>query len=71
MITNSDLVDLTLRLHAETRLAILVSDDGEERHAVWLPCSQVEIAPVGGTGVSKNNVLVTLPSWLATDKGLV
>lgn len=68
---NSDLVDLTLQKHAETKLAILVSDDGNEKRAVWLPLSQIEVAPLAGTGAAKGLVLVTLPEWLATDKGLV
>lgn len=68
---NSDLVDLMLHQHAETSLAILVSDDGVEKSAVWLPKSQIEISVAPGTGASRNVVLVTLPSWLATDKGLV
>ena len=70
--TRSDLVDLTLREHARTKLAILVSDDGEEKSAVWLPLSQIEVVPRRqrpwrASGI----VLVTLPSWLALDKGLV
>lgn len=66
----SDLVDLTMRLHHETDKAVLVSDDGEEKNAIWLPKSQIEIAPVPGTG-GAGHVLVTLPEWLATSKGLV
>lgn len=68
---NSDLTDLMLHLHAETKLAILVSDDGAEKSAVWLPKSQVEVSPAPGTGGSKNVVLVTLPEWLAIERGLV
>lgn len=63
---NSNLIDVTLKLHAETKLAILVSDDGVEKNAVWLPKSQIEYTE------PKNGVTeVTLPEWLATDKGLV
>jgi hypothetical protein len=62
----SDLVDLTVQLHHETGKAVLVSDDGDRDHAVWLPLSQVEIERKPN-GV----VIVTLPEWLATDKGLV
>jgi hypothetical protein len=68
---NSDLIDLTLQRHAETKLAILVSDDGDAKRAVWLPLSQVEVAVAPGTGGSKGLVLVTLPEWLATERGLV
>jgi hypothetical protein len=66
----SDLVDLLLFEHHRTGAAVLVSDDGEEKSAVWLPLSQVEIeakpAKVGG-----NEVMVTLPTWLAQERGLI
>ena len=71
MTGNSDLIDLTLQKHAETKLAILVSDDGNEKRAVWLPLSQCEVAAAPGTGGVRGLVLVTLPEWLATSKGLV
>lgn len=71
MTSNSDLTDVMVTVHAETKLAILVSDDGDERHGVWLPKSQVEIAPAPGVGSSRSIVLVTLPIWLAENKGLV
>ncbi len=68
---NSDLTDLLLHQHAETKLAILVSDDGNEKSAVWLPKSQIEIAPNPAAGGSKAIVLVTAPEWLLTSKGLL
>lgn len=62
----SDLVDLTMQLHVETAKAVLVSDDGEKQNAVWLPLSQIEIEK------QRNGVvIVTLPEWLAIEKGLV
>ncbi len=71
MTGNSDLVDILCHQHAETKLAILVSDDGNEKRAVWLPKSQVEIAPNPATGGSRAIVLVTAPEWLLTSKGLL
>lgn len=68
---NSDLVDVTVRVHAETKLAVLVSDDGVEKNAVWLPRSQIEIAPAPGVGGAKNIILVTAPEWLLISKGLI
>lgn len=62
----SDLLDITVQLHHETAKAILVSDDGNKDNAVWLPLSQCEVERKSG-GI----VIVTLPEWLATDKGLV
>lgn len=63
----SELVDLTVQKHAETTKAILVSDTGEEKDAVWLPLSQVEVEPGDKPGV----VIVTCPEWLAMGKGLI
>jgi len=61
-----ELTDLTMHLHHETPLAILVSDDGERKNAVWLPKSQCEF--VRGKG---NTVEVTLPVDLAKEKELI
>lgn len=66
--SRSDLVDLTLHLHHETSLAYRVSDDGEDKGAVWLPKSQVEVEMLGPRG---NEGIFTLPQWLAQDKGLI
>ena len=63
----SDLVDVTGRIHAETAQAILFSDTGERKDAVWLPKAQIEIeTPKGHV-----NSTVTMPEWLALDKGLI
>lgn len=67
----TNIIDLTLQEHHRTKAAILVSDDGEEKNAVWLPLSQIEVAVAPGTGGAKGLVLVTLPEWLATERGLV
>jgi len=61
----SNLVDLTLQIHAESRKAIKVSDDGDPKKAVWLPLSLIEIEKKG------KFVEVTLPEWLAKREGLV
>lgn len=63
----SDIVDIACCRHAETAKAILVSDDDNRDNAVWLPKSQVEIENDGHA----NFVTVTLPEWLAVEKGLV
>jgi len=65
----SNLIDITVQLKHQTDLAILVTDDGT--NAIWLPKSQIECdvdldnADVGDT------IEVTLPEWLALDKGLI
>ena len=65
----SDLIDLAVRVHHEThgpRSAWLVSTDGKRQNAVWVPKSQAELEPADD-GLAK----LTLPKWLAIDKGLV
>ncbi len=63
----SDLVDLTLCRHAATERAIQVSETGDRSKAVWLPLSQIEVAPTAAASI----VVVTLPEWLANERGLV
>ena len=63
---NSDLLDMTVKLHAMTDRAVRVSDDGDDENAVWLPLSQIEVLKRPG-GIA----IVTLPEWLALDKGLI
>jgi hypothetical protein len=62
------LTDLELMIHHETAKAVLVSDDGEREHAVWLPKSQIEFEEPVVIGKAQ---IVTLPEQLATAKGLV
>ena len=66
----SDLQDLTLILKAQTSQAIGVIDPAKPSlnngKPIWLPKSQVEIERGRGAMVT-----VTLPEWLARDKGLI
>lgn len=59
----SNLIDCAVQLHHETEKAWLVSDTGERDKAVWIPKSQAEFDEADGT--------LTLPEWLAKDKGLI
>ena len=53
--------------------AVLVSTDGNRQRAIWLPLSQVEVTcretdelqMTGGVPV-----IVTMPEWLARERGL-
>jgi hypothetical protein len=63
----SDLIDITVSKHAETAGAVLVSDAGRGDEAKWLPKSQIEIEPAPQKGL----FIVTMPEWLAIDKGFV
>jgi hypothetical protein len=67
LVEDSRLVDLELFEHARTDRALLVSETGDKRKAVWLPLSQIEINSTGAEGIHD----ITLPEWLARDKGLV
>lgn len=76
--SKSNLTDLTLALHAETERAVLVSETGDEKKAVWIPKSQCEVEQTGkfcqqGNAVGTRKypvVIVTLPEWQAINKGL-
>lgn len=63
----SDLVDIEGMRHRTTERAILFSETGDKADAVWLPLSLIEIESRG----TANHVTVTMPEWLAIDKGLV
>mgnify|MGYP006935485999 CR=1 FL=1 len=60
------LTDITVRLVQQTERAILVTDSDDLEAAVWLPKSQVELVEKPGDIVE-----VTLPEWLAIERGLV
>lgn len=63
----SDLVDLTLELREERPLAIAVSDPAKPKNKwVWLPKSKIEFSAKG-----RGIVEVTMPGWLAREKGLI
>lgn len=62
----SDLIDVTVQLHFMTDRAIRVSDDGDSEKAVWIPLSQCEVLK-RPNGIA----IVTLPEWMALEKGLI
>lgn len=64
--TDARLTDITVRLVQQTERAILVCDSDDLDKAVWLPKSQVEFEEKPG-GLAE----VTLPEWLAIERGLV
>lgn len=61
------LVDITVQQLHETPRAVLVTADGPD-NAVWLAKSLIEIEP---NAVNAGLVDVTLPLWLAEERGLV
>lgn len=62
----SNIIDITLQLLRETEKAVQVTDSNPGE-AVWLPRSQIEIAPAETATL----YVVTLPDWLAQEKGLI
>ena len=62
----STVVDIDVKVHARTDRGIRVSTAGQQIDAEWLPLSQIEVEmKQGGLAV------VTLPEWLALDKGMI
>lgn len=62
----SDIIDIDGAIEARTEKAVLFHT-GNKEQAAWLPLSQIEVDETGVPGI----VTVTLPEWLATDKGLI
>jgi hypothetical protein len=60
--SKSDLIDLAVEIRHETARAFLVHDGHRD---VWIPKSQCEVTETSGPSV------ITLPEWLAKDKGLI
>ncbi len=71
--SRSDLADIAVRFWHETSGAILVSETDSSDDGVWLPKSKVEFVCRGRPeGPLRGDLIeVTLPQWLATEKGLV
>lgn len=62
----SNIIDIDVEITARTGKAILVHT-GDKEEAVWLPLSQVEVSASGFAGIET----VTLPEWLAEERGLI
>ena len=59
----SDLIDIAVQVKGETQSAYYVYDG---KRTEWVPKSQVELDIVG-----KSSAILTLPVWLATEKGFI
>ena len=64
--SKSNIIDIDVEVTARTEKAVLVHT-GNKEEAAWLPLSQIEIEPSGVGGIET----VTLPEWLALEKGLI
>ena len=64
--TRSNIIDIDVEVTHRTEKAILVHT-GDKEESVWLPLSQIEVSQSGFAGIET----VTLPEWLAKEKGLI
>ena len=62
-----DAVDIVGYVMGESKLAFLFSSNGEDRCAVWLPKDKV----MATEHHDDNLVTLTVPGWLAADRGLI
>lgn len=61
------LIDVAMQVHVKTAKAVLASGDGDKNKAIWLPLSQIEMEPTK----TPNVFTITMPQWLAEEKGLI
>lgn len=62
-----ELIDITAEIKGETDAAYRIYDGARTE---WVPKSQVEVAAEMTKGTS-NLVTVTMPEWLAREKGFI
>lgn len=69
--SRNDMIDIGVIIirDEDTDHAILVSETGDEDDAVWLPRSQIEYAR--NTVCMGGEITITMPGWLAKEKGLI
>lgn len=65
-VVKSNLHDFTLLFRYEKPLAIAVSEAGGKAPWIWLPRSEIQYEKITG-----GMVKVTMPEWLAVEKGLL
>jgi len=64
-------IEIAVTVHHETDAAWLVSDTGNRDEAVWLPKSQVSSEAEIDLSDGPTEAELTLPEWLAQEKGLI
>ena len=60
---------ISMTYHSCTAKAVLLSQDGLKKNAVWLPLSQIEMDP--SNPKPDDVVEVTGPEWLLQKNGLI
>lgn len=62
----SNIIDIDVQVLHQTEKAALVTMDVPD-NGVWLPKAQIELSETGIGGI----MTVTLPEWLALERGLI
>lgn len=79
-VQKSDLHEFKMAQHYDTGKAVFASETGDEAKAVWLPHSHIEIESHAQftQGITKSGkklslplITVSIPEWLAKEKGLI
>jgi len=65
--SNDETVELSLQCHAETGKAMLLSDDGDEKNAIWIPKSQIVALPTETSGIGTYEI----KEWIAKKNGMI
>jgi hypothetical protein len=63
----SNMIEFVMKIHRETEKAFLLSDDGDEKKAIWLPKSQVNVLEE----MADEHVRIEVPEWLAQKQNLI
>lgn len=66
MLNPTPLAQLKVIQHYRRPRALLLSADGREESAQWVPVSMLTVHHV-----SRNVLVITLPEWLAVKKGFI
>jgi len=64
-----DTVDIDVKVFAKTNDALFVSDTGNKADAEWIPRSQIEDCPA--VVFIGEEIEITIPVWIAMEKGFV
>lgn len=69
--TRSNIIDIEgWQYHATDKAILFWTDETSREMAVWLPLSKIETSDAHLSGTS-GAITVTLPEWLALEKGLI
>lgn len=69
-------LELALHIDNENHSSIAVSEDGDVAKMKWLPRTKIEYREIGCRfvkspgGIRRQVIEITMPAWLAVDRGL-